>query len=77
MCIEVLPLISGWHINFVDKSVICVDVVYLKYFIDLMVIHEYNCGCLFRLHVIKTGIGLSLEDKADDRKMLLMLIYSY
>ncbi|CAL5203488.1 unnamed protein product [Lathyrus oleraceus] len=27
---------------FVDKSVTCVDVVYLQYFIDLTVIHEYN-----------------------------------
>lgn len=27
---------------FVDKSVTCVSVIYLRYFIDLKMIHEYN-----------------------------------
>lgn len=32
---------------FVDKSVIHVDAFYIKYFMDLEMIHEYICGLLW------------------------------
>lgn len=47
---------------FVDKSATCIDVVYLKYFTDLIVIHEYNWGCLFGLPV-KLGEGYLWKKK--------------
>lgn len=57
---------------FVDKSVTFVDVVYLKYFIDLIEIHEYNRGPhLLGLLVLEVWKSLSLKDKTVDGKMLV------
>lgn len=68
---------------FVDKSATYVDVVYLKYFIDLTAIHEYNWwGRLFGLPVLEVGRGLSLENKENYRELhisygtIVLLIFS-
>lgn len=67
---------------FVEESATYVDLVYLQYIIDLTMIHEYNWGGVFGLHVLEVRRRLSLEDKADDREMhtaysnLLLLIFS-
>lgn len=68
---------------FQDKSETYVDMVHLNYFINLAMIHEYSLrGCLFGLPILRVGRGLSLEDKADDKKLhaayvnLLLLIFS-
>lgn len=42
---------------FVDKSVIYVDIVYIKYFMDMEMIHQYNegWGTLFALPILQIG----------------------
>lgn len=55
------PIIDNMHLSsfyvsttiFVNKSVICVDVVYIKYFIYLERIHRgITGGILFGVHVL-------------------------
>lgn len=42
MCIEVISLSFGRDIHFMDKSVIYIEVIYLRYFVDIQRIHNYN-----------------------------------
>lgn len=66
-----------------DKSVIYVDVVYLKYFTDLSAIHKYNYGAPVFSTYTRSWVRLViLEDKVDDGVLhaaysnLLLLIFS-
>lgn len=52
-----------------DKSATYVDVVYMRYFIGLEHIYEYNWGHLFGLHVVQVSWRLYVEDKIDGRKL--------
>lgn len=83
VCIELLPLVPGSYVHVVDKNATYVDMVYLKYLIDLTSIHEYNWeDRLFGLPVLEVEWRLSLEDKVDDRELhaayniFLLLIFS-
>lgn len=53
MCIEVIPLVYMVYMSiFTDKSAYYVDVVYLRYLINLRRIREYNweTSCLIYLY---------------------------